>query len=219
MDVIVLDELSSKIDDLGNSITEIIVPMNGSTESVVIDVSDIKTQVAQNSTASSNGTLSQKLAYLIGQIGSTSDSAVSLSSGTMMGKLNLCLAKAFNAYSYSYLSYGTSITNGKSVSNATVGSISNKNVTKVTLSATRKGSSTYPDSNYGTLTATLSGGLTNTGTLDWESSGTEAKSVVLYDAGGSVPKPLSFTAKISGSTSGYVSTTISSIKLTVEHMP
>ena len=84
MDVVLLGEVSDLISDVNTNVANV--------KSVVDTISS---NTAINNTASSTGTLSQKLTHLCQQLGTSSDSASSgtTSGGTAMSKLNAILSK------------------------------------------------------------------------------------------------------------------------------
>lgn len=79
---IVIDEITTKMNEINSSLT------------TKIDM--ISSNTAVNNTASSTGTLSQKLSHLCQQIGTSADPASggTTSGGTAMSKLNAILSKA-----------------------------------------------------------------------------------------------------------------------------
>lgn len=107
MDVILLDELSSKIDELNYGLSSSIELVDAKIDVISSDLSDVSTNVAINNTASTTGTLSQKLTAIYNQIGSTSSSGGSSTNGSVMSKLNSLLTpkvvtSIYKNQSYSY---------------------------------------------------------------------------------------------------------------------
>ena len=97
---IVIDEITTKMNEINSSLTT--------------KIDTISSNTAVNNTASSTGTLSQKLTHLCQQLGTSSDSASSgtTSGGTAMSKLNAILSKLSSGVTADnvYAGYGTDIT-------------------------------------------------------------------------------------------------------------
>lgn len=115
MDVILLDELSSKIDELNYGLSSSIELVDAKIDVISSDLSDVSTNVAINNTASTTGTLSQKLTAIYNQIGSTNSSGGSSTNGSIMSKLNSLLTpkvvtSIYKNQNYSYNSSNRSLT-------------------------------------------------------------------------------------------------------------
>lgn len=70
---IIIDEIKTAIDSMNTSLTSKIDTIDGIVDTINSNVSTIKTETAKNSTASESGTLSQKLASIIGYTKTNND--------------------------------------------------------------------------------------------------------------------------------------------------
>lgn len=230
---IVIDEISQKLNELNSSISSTLSTINTNVNTINRDVGTantnintantninaIKTATAASTTANSSGTLSQKLSWIGNSlIGATNNTGGTNTAGTAMAKLNIIIAKLFDVTSNTQFSYAQ-ITDDTGVTNYTLGTVSNKPITKITVSATRKGSTTYPDSNSGSVKINVSGGITAEGSLSWNDSSTSSKSAVIYELTNAVPANKTITIKLTASTYGYNTTYINNIIVTVQTMP
>lgn len=105
MDVILLNELSTKIDGLNSGVTSTLSNINNNVSSVKTvcdniyskvdtEISNVLTNTNTNNAASATGTLSQKLSWIGNSlIGATSNTGGSSTAGTVMAKLNSIMSK------------------------------------------------------------------------------------------------------------------------------
>lgn len=87
----IIDELSAKINELNSGLSSSIDLINTNINTINTDLSAVATNVVINNTASTTGTLSQKLSSIYNQIGSTSATGGSVTNGSIMQKLNTLL--------------------------------------------------------------------------------------------------------------------------------
>lgn len=230
---IVIDEISQKLNEINSSISNTLSTINSNVNTINTNVSTvstnvntantninaIKTATAASTTANASGTLSQKLSWIGNSlIGATNNTGGTNTAGTVMGKLNIIIAKLFDVTTTTQFSYAQVI-DDTGVKDYTLGTVSNKPITKITVSATRKGSSTYPDSNSGSVKIDISGGITATKTLSFSGSGTSSQSSIVYELSGASPTNKTITIKLTASTYGYNTTYINDIIVVVETMP
>lgn len=88
---IIIDELTDKINELNSELSSSIDSINTNINAISTDLTEVAANVSINNTASSTGTLSQKLSSIYNQIGDTTSTGGTAVNGNIMAKLNTLL--------------------------------------------------------------------------------------------------------------------------------